>query len=452
MELARVKKAFFIGIGGIGMSALARYFKAQGIQVSGYDRYRGHVVKKLEDEGIYVCFEDHLRAVEDLDLDLSDSLIVYTPAVPADAVLLNYFRSKTFELRKRSEVLGMITRNSYCFAVAGTHGKTTTSALLTYILRYGEVDCTGFMGGIVSDFKSNLVIGKENITVVEADEYDRSFLHLNPDMAVITSMDADHLDIYGDEKEMHRSFHEFASGLKEEGNLLAHKTLPLSVPHETYSIDEKADYYAANIRVNDGEYCFDLHLKDDCVQDVEVGLPGYHNVENAVAAAAMAYQHGLKPKVIAEAIGKFKGVYRRFERHYKSETFVYIDDYAHHPEEIRMSLLSAREMYPERKLLVFFQPHLYSRTRDFAAAFAKSLDMADEVYLLDIYPARELPIPGVTNAIIGDLMKTKPQYITFETLMEKIAALDNALILTLGAGNIDEWVEPLVNMLKEKEA
>lgn len=452
MELAKVKNAFFIGIGGIGMSALARYFVSLGIQVSGYDRSRGHVVRGLEKEGLKICFEDSIDALSDFNTGTADTIVVYTPAIAASSTLLNHFKSKAFQVKKRSEVLGMITRNSYCFAVAGTHGKTTTSALLTFILRYGGVDCTGFMGGIVSDFKSNLVLGKSNITVVEADEYDRSFLQLSPDMALITSMDPDHLDIYGDASSMQDSFLAFADAIKAGGKLFAHKKLGLEVPHESYSIDDKADYYAENISVANGDYCFDLQLKNDRLTKVQVGLPGLHNVENAVAAAGMAYDHGVSPALIAEAIGKFKGVYRRFETHHKTDRFVYIDDYAHHPEEIRMCLKSAREMYPDQKLTVVFQPHLYSRTKDFSAGFAESLSMADEVYLLDIYPARELPIDGVDSELIGRQMEFEPHYIDFESLERVLEGKSSGVILTLGAGSIDEWVPKLANLLKTKEA
>ena len=452
MELPKVKNAFFIGIGGIGMSALARYFVSLGIRVSGYDRYRGHVVKSLEEEGVALCFEDSLETAESFSSTIEDTLVVYTPAIANTSALLNYYKEHGFQLKKRSEVLGMITRNSYCFAVAGTHGKTTTSALLTFILRYGGVDCTGFMGGIVSDFKSNLVIGQSNVTVVEADEYDRSFLHLSPDMALISSMDPDHLDIYGDENQMRDSFLAFADKIKKGGKLFAHKKLGLDLAHYSYAVAEEADFYADNIKVDDGDYCFDLHLKDDKVNNVQVGLPGIHNIENAVAAAGMAYDYGVSPELIASAIGAFKGVYRRFETHYKTERFVYIDDYAHHPEEIRMCLLSAKEMYPERKLTVVFQPHLYSRTRDFSKGFAESLSMADEVYLLDIYPARELPIAGVDSKLIGDQMDFVPHYIDFSEIEAPVKDKSEGLIITLGAGSIDEWVPTLKETLKRKEA
>lgn len=452
MELAKVKNAFFIGIGGIGMSALARYFVSLGIQVSGYDRYRGYVVKGLEEEGVQLCFEDKPEVVSDFIGNTTDTLVVYTPAISESSLLLNGFRTYGFQVKKRSEVLGMITRNTFCFAVAGTHGKTTTSALLTFILRYGGVDCTGFMGGIVSDFKSNLVIGKSDITVVEADEYDRSFLHLSPDMALITSMDPDHLDIYGDENQMQDSFIAFAKGMKPKGKLFAHKKLKLTLVHQSYSIEEKADFYADNITVKNGDYCFDLQLKEERIEKVKVGLPGLHNVENAVAAAGMAYDYGVSALHIAEAIAKFKGVHRRFETHYKTDRFVYIDDYAHHPEEIRMCMKSAREMYPERKLTVVFQPHLYSRTKDFSKAFAESLSMADEVYLLDIYPARELPIVGVDSQLIGSQMEFPPNYIAFDDVEMVLKGKSEGLILTLGAGSIDEWVPQLVNMLKMNQA
>lgn len=452
MELSKVKNAFFIGIGGIGMSAIARYFVSLGIRVSGYDRYRGHVVKSLESEGVSLCFEDSLEMAKSFSSTVNDTLVVYTPAIAESSVLLNYFRDHDFQVKKRSEVLGMITRNTYCFAVAGTHGKTTTSALLTFILRNGGVDCTGFMGGIVSDFKSNLVIGQSNVTVVEADEYDRSFLHLSPDKALITSMDPDHLDIYGDENQMQNSFLAFAAKIKTGGKLFAHKKLALQVAHNSYAIDTHADFYATDIKVENGEYCFDLHLRDKKVENVQVGLPGLHNVENAVAAAGMAYDYGLDPEVIASAIAEFKGVYRRFETHYKTDRFVYIDDYAHHPEEIRMCLISAREMYPDKRLTVVFQPHLYSRTKDFSKAFAKSLSMADEVYLLDIYPARELPIVGVDSKLIGDQMSFEPHYIDFTDVEAPVKNKSEGLILSLGAGSIDEWVPNIIEILKRKEA
>ena len=373
--------------------------------------------------------------------------MIFTPAIPKDSLILNFFKDKGFELFKRSQVLGLISKGMFTVAIAGTHGKTTTSTMVAHILKASGVDCSAFLGGIASNYHTNVLYGKSNIVVVEADEYDRSFLTLYPDIAVITSMDADHLDIYGDHSHLTDSFKMFASQIKEGGVLIHKQGLPLDTGY-TYSIKEEADATTTNIRIEDGSFISILKMRMTDIKDIQLGIPGFHNVENATAAIEATLRLGVSADDVKTALASFRGVHRRFEYILKGEDHIYIDDYAHHPEELRAAITSVKKLYPDKKLVTIFQPHLYTRTRDFADGFAEVLDMTDELILLDIYPARELPIEGVNSEMILGLMKMANKRILGK--QEAVEAIKNekpALLLTVGAGDIDTLVEPLKNAL-----
>lgn len=447
MNLKEIKKIYFIGIGGIGMSAIARYFNENGAEVQGYDRTETSLTKTLVNEGMKIHYEEDLNQIpEGVDV------VVYTPAVPANHAELLYFQNNGFEVIKRAAALGIISRGMKTIAVAGTHGKTTTTSICTHVLREAGLDCSAFLGGIAQNFSSNFVDGKSDWVVVEADEFDRSFLQINPDIAVITSMDADHLDIYGDHETMlETGFRAFAKKIKPGGELLVqHSLLPhfdgFEKPY-TYGV-EGGNYSAENIRVEDGFFVFDY--KSDAVElkNIRTTLPGRHNIENATAAITIALKLGLAPEKIKNALASFKGIKRRFDIIYRDEHTVYIDDYAHHPSELKAAIGAARELFPTRKLTGIFQPHLYSRTQDFVDGFAEALDNLDEVLLMDIYPARELPIPGVTSTIIFEKMKNPNKtLVTKSELMETLKGRDVEVLMTLGAGDIDTFVEKIKKML-----
>ena len=441
-------KLYFIGIGGIGMSGLALYFHAQGKEVAGYDRSPSDITRKLTEEGIAIHFSDDPALIpETFKQDKERSLIVYTPAIPKEHKEWNYFIQQGYEIKKRAALLGLITRNSYCMAVAGTHGKTTTSCILSHILKEAGQDISAFMGGIAKNYASNILIGTGDISVVEADEYDRSFLQLSPDLALITSMDPDHLDIYKDPKYMHESFEAFAGKLKTGGQLIVKKGLPLK--GISYSASEAADYYASNIHIKEGTYTFDIHSPDEMVNAVQIHLPGRHNVENALGAAAMAHCKGISLGTIAKALGSFQGVKRRFEYHIKEAGRVYIDDYAHHPEEIKACIEAARELYPDQRITGVFQPHLYSRTRDFARGFAENLALLDELFLLDIYPAREAPIPGIHSQwLLEQVPLEHKELIDKEQLTDLLKEKKPEVLLTMGAGDIDRLTGPITKALE----
>jgi UDP-N-acetylmuramate--alanine ligase len=448
MELQNIKRVYLVGIGGIGMSGLARYFHHLGFIVCGYDKTSTELTTELTNEGIYIIFEDIADLVP-LSFHEPDesTLIIFTPAIPKDSQILNFFKNQGFELFKRSQVLGLISRGMYTVAVAGTHGKTTTSTMVAHILKDSGVDCSAFLGGISSNYHSNVLYGKNNIVVVEADEYDRSFLTLYPDIAVITSMDADHLDIYGDHSQLTDSFKMFASQIKEGGVLIHKQGLPLDTGY-TYSIVGKADAETQNVRIENGSFYFDFKNNDTEIRDIQLGIPGFHNVENATAAIEACLRLGVSGDDIKIALGSFRGVHRRFEYIVKSEDHIYIDDYAHHPEELRAAITSVKKLYPGKKLVTIFQPHLYTRTRDFADGFAEVLDMTDELILLDIYPARELPIEGVNSEMILSRMKLANKRIAGK--QEAVGIIKNekpGLLLTVGAGDIDTLVEPFKNAL-----
>jgi len=448
MELSKINRVYFVGIGGIGMSAVARYFAKRGQVVCGYDKTRTKLTETLEQEGILISYLDEASALPCAFLDNhDDTLVVYTPAIPKDSKILNHFRSKGFSLKKRSEVLGIISKGMFCIAVAGTHGKTTTSSIIAHILKDTGYDCTAFLGGITSNYNSNVLFGENNVVVVEADEYDRSFLTLHPDIAVITSMDADHLDIYGDKSQLEESFQLFAGQLKAGGYLYAHEGLPIA-DSMSYAASAAADAKAKNLRVEGSKFVFDYADKDNIIRDIELTLPGKHNVENTTVAIAIALQLGIDADKIKQAVANFKGVKRRFEYIVNNDNQIYIDDYAHHPEELKACFDAVRQLYPTKKLTVVFQPHLFTRTRDFADEFAKVLSTADELLLLDIYPARELPLDGINSQYLLDKVTLANKALCGkEFVIQHIKDTKPELILTVGAGDIDTLIEPIKNTL-----
>lgn len=451
LDFKSIRAVYFLGIGGIGMSALARFFHAQGKKVGGYDKTPTTLTDELQREGIDVHFQDDVGMIDPDFLDKDSSLIVLTPAVPADHAERNHFLNHGFRLLKRSEVLGVIASNFYTVAVAGTHGKTTTSTLIAHLLRSAGVDCTAFLGGIAKNYNSNLLIGSEqkgrHIVVVEADEYDRSFLTLFPDIAVITSMDPDHLDIYGSEEEMRRTYQRFASQVKSSGQLIVKHGLPVGevvTAATDYSLYGPAEQFASRIEVKEHAYHFDWTNGRETFIDLWTQLPGSHNVENAVAAITVARTLGLEEAQIRKGLETYTGVKRRFDYQIKLDRFVYIDDYAHHPAELRACISSAKELYPGKSVTGIFQPHLFTRTRDFAKGFAESLSLLDRLILLDIYPARELPIPGVTSEMILEKV-TCPSKVLLpkEQVLDYLSQTPLEVLLTLGAGDIDQLVDPI---------
>lgn len=437
MNLERIHNVYFVGIGGIGMSAIANYFKSNGKNVAGYDRVPSKITEALQHMGIAVHFEDSVDLIPSEFKNSQDTIVVYTPAIPKNNLELNYLWENHFTVLKRAEILGAITKSTFCLAVAGTHGKTTTSTILGHILKEAGVNATSFLGGISENYNSNLILGGDEISVVEADEFDRSFLKLSPNIACITSMDADHLDIYGEKAELEKSFVDFADKVSE--TLIVRKGLPLK--GLTFGIEENADYDAKNLKVQEGAYIFDVKTPTETIENIKINLPGKHNVLNAVAALAMANIFGVSLQVIAEALLTFKGIERRFSYKIKTENLVLIDDYAHHPTEINAVVDSVREMYPTKKIAGIFQPHLYSRTRDFIDDFATSLSRFDQLILLDIYPARELPMEGVTSTWLLDKITLKDKQISSkENLAKNVLNLDAQVIVMIGAGDIGELV------------
>jgi UDP-N-acetylmuramate--alanine ligase len=465
MNFDNIKYVYFLGIGGIGMSALARYFNAMGKSVSGYDKTKTSLTDELVAEGIPVHFDDSIESISiEARNHKDETLVVLTPAIPKDSVEFKFFQKNDYVIKKRSEVLGMITEQSFTIAVAGTHGKTTTSSLVAHILRSSEVDCTAFLGGITQNYGTNLLLSEKlkkkkskikPIVVVEADEYDRSFLTLHPDIAVITSVDADHLDIYGDQKQMEDSYKQFANQVKDGGVLIIKKGVDKVLVIEktgkklfTYSLHQSSDFYARKIAIKKGQYIFDVVTPEQAIRGMLLGVPGKHNVENAVAAVAVAQQMNVFSGNIKNALSTFKGVKRRFEYHIKTDKLVFIDDYAHHPEELRACISAVKEMYPSKRITGIFQPHLFTRTRDFANEFARSLELLDEVILLDIYPAREKPIAGVNSEMLLNLVGTKnKKLVSKKELVNEIKNRELEVLVTLGAGDIDALVEPIKNEL-----
>jgi UDP-N-acetylmuramate--alanine ligase len=454
-DLKHIEKFYFIGIGGIGMSALARYFRQQNKDVSGYDKTETVLTRALVQEGIAISYSD-----DPTTLPAGIQLVIYTPAVPRDNRILSYFRDRGTELMKRSEVLGLITASSRNVCIAGTHGKTTISTMIAHILRDSGVGSNAFLGGISANYNTNFWSNPNDLCVVEADEYDRSFLKLHPDIAVISSMDADHLDIYGTGEAVREAFVAFSEKIKSGGTLVKKHGLPLpaaktGVGEISYHLtDPKADVYTKNLRILSGNYVFDVEGRQGSLKDVQLQVGGWHNVENALAAISACRKLGLDGKNIIPALHNFRGVRRRFEYHVHSGKIIYIDDYAHHPEELNALITSVRELFPERKLAVVFQPHLFSRTRDFAGGFAEVLDKSDQVILLPVYPARELPIAGISSQTIADKMTgAEKQILSKHEVLNWIASVhpqEEMVLVTAGAGDIDELIEPITDLLNKK--
>jgi UDP-N-acetylmuramate--alanine ligase len=446
LNLNQIHNVYFIGIGGIGMSALARYFIAANKNVAGYDKTKTEITEALENLGAKIHFIDDLADISAQYLNNQETLIVYTPAIPKNHRELNYFFDHGFWVLKRSEVLGLITQNTFCFAVAGTHGKTTTTSILGHLLNESNIEMTAFLGGISENYNSNLIQNGHKVSVVEADEFDRSFLTLAPDYACITSIDADHLDIYGSAEQLKESFKAFTKKLKPNGKLFIKKGLPLE--GITYAIDEEADYVAKNIKIENGAYIFDVQTPHQNIQNLEFNLPGRHNLSNALIALAMAVEFGCSPSRLASALASYKGVKRRFTYQIKTDDLVFIDDYAHHPEEINAVHHALREMYPNQKVLAIFQPHLFSRTKDFANEFATSLEKFDGILLLDIYPARELPIEGVSSQwLLDKIDNPNKKLITKSEIVKEIQKSDIKIIVTIGAGDIGAEVKHIKKSL-----
>lgn len=441
---------YFIGIGGIGMSAIARYYKFKGYNVGGYDRTPSDLTRELEKQGIAVHYDDDITRIP---TRVEDTLVVYTPAVPEDLKELRYVKENGYRVIKRSRMLGEITEGQKCLAVAGTHGKTTTSTLIAHILTDCGEGCSAFLGGISKNYGTNLLMSENKVVVAEADEFDRSFLQLHPDIAVISAMDADHLDIYGDLAHVQEAFRQFASQTKD--TLILKHGLPITSSDTGAKIltyhynDISADFHAENMHIDAlGHFTYDLHHPGGVIPGIRVGTLGWVNVENSVAAAAVCLCHGVSPDAIRKAIGSFQGAQRRLDEHVNTPGLTYIDDYAHHPKELSTAISSIREIFPGRKLTGIFQPHLYTRTRDFAPEFAKALSALDEVILLDIYPAREEPIPGITSEIIyKDITAPRKMLIKKEELMSVLEKETPDVLITFGAGNIDRFIEPIKQML-----
>jgi len=456
MKLNQVNHVYFIGIGGIGMSAIARYFIAQGKKVSGYDKTQTVLTDHLKEEGMNIHFEDELSFIPN-DIDL----IIYTPAIPKDHIGYNHLLNSGIPMMKRSEALGMISNDKISVGVAGTHGKTTTSAMTTHVLKVGGIDVSAFLGGITADYKSNFLIGKSDVVVLEADEYDRSFLRLSPFIASISSMDPDHLDIYGDSSVMIDGFKAYASNIRDNGYLIIKEGLLnqfttnelMALTNRGIRVYEfgegEVQIHISNIRIQSGRYVFDYSGLGHEIKDVVMSMPGKHNVENACVAITVGILNDITHENIKKALVGFKGIQRRFERIIDRKDLVFIDDYAHHPGELKVAIDAARTLYPDKKLTGIFQPHLYSRTKDFEDGFAEELDKLDEIILMDIYPARELPIEGITSERIFERMKNQnKKLVTKATLMDTLRDYNPEVLMTLGAGDIDTFVPKIKEFFK----
>ena len=452
-----IKAVYFVGAGGIGMSALIRYFLFNNKKVGGYDRVRTDLTESLKLEGALIHYEDDVNSIPDIFKDPTHTLIVYTPAIPDNHSELTFFRNNNFEIMKRAQLLGLITRHNRSLCVAGTHGKTTTSSMLAHILKQSHLDCNAFLGGILKNYDSNLMLSSNSdLAVIEADEFDRSFHWLSPYMAVITAVDPDHLDIYGTEAAYRESFAKFVSLINPQGCLVIRKGIQLDTSGfkgkiYTYSAADGGDFHAENIRIENGDIIFDFVGPDVRIEDVYLGVPVKINIENGVAAMALAWLNGVEVKEVKAAMATFRGACRRFDFHLKTDKVVLIDDYAHHPAEIKASILSVRELYPDRKITGIFQPHLYTRTRDFAADFATSLSLLDELILLDIYPAREEPIPGVSSEIIFNKVAIENKHLLkMSELIDFMSSKSYDIVLMLGAGNIERLIDPVKEVLSNQ--
>ena len=449
--LSTYQNFYFVGIGGIGMSALARYFNASGKKVMGYDKTATKITSALISEGIDIIFED-VVSEETKHLNPENTLVIFTPAIKK-LEILNHFNGHGFTVLKRAKVLGLITENTACIAVAGTHGKTTTSSLVAHLCKEANLSFSAFLGGIAENFKSNFLYNGSDISVVEADEYDRSFLNLSPDWAVITSTDADHLDIYGDKATIEQGFKDFANLVPADNQLFVRKGINIGRNAKSYAVNEEADYYSDNIREIGDKIYFDFHTPTEEIDDFEWEIPGIHNVENATVAIAILHNLGVDFETLKQGIANFKGIKRRYTKHRFENGKIYIDDYAHHPTELNAVIGSIKTFYPEKKLLVVFQPHLFSRTRDFADGFAESLEKADELILLDIYPARELQenFEGVTSSWLSEKINLETREVsTLEDAFSRIKEKNFDVLLTVGAGNIDTLYDGIVEWLSGK--
>ena len=454
IDTSKIETVYMVGIGGIGMSALARYFMAGGFEVNGYDRTGSSITDALREEGCMITFTDDPAQLADNIKDSGSTLVIYTPAIPVENKILAFFRDGGYRLYKRSEILGEISGNTTTLAVAGTHGKTTISTLLAHLLMQTREGCTAFLGGISKNYMTNLLLNDSRFTVMEADEFDRSFLRLEPVIAVITSVDADHLDIYGDYESMLGAYHEFIGRIRPGGKIVVHSrireklTVPENIPVFTYGLNGESDFLVSNIRQTEECYLFDFKTPEYVLTDIGFAFPGRINIENAAAASAVALLCGVSVEEMRRGLLSFTGVRRRFDIRIDLPGLVYIDDYAHHPDEIKAFINSVREYFGSRKITGIFQPHLYSRTRDHAAGFAEMLDRLDEVILLPVYPAREKPIEGITSSIILERMRLKNKRLL--EMDEVLPALEKEkydVLLTIGAGDIDRLVKPIENML-----
>lgn len=445
MNLKNIHNVYFVGIGGIGMSALARYFKFNNKNVAGYDKTKTEITNGLETLGIKVSTNDAVAEIPAEYLNKENTIIIYTPAVPNSHAELIYFRENGFSIYKRAEVLGLITKDTFCLGVAGTHGKTTTSSILGHLLAESGTDVTAFLGGIAENYNSNLILKGNEITVVEADEFDRSFLQLSPDIACITSTDADHLDIYGKKEALLDSFVEFTKCIKPNGKLFVQEDIELD--GIKYGFKETSDYHIKNIHIQNGAYVFEIVTPTKIIEDVQFFIPGRHNLLNGLVAFAMADIIGTPTDRLAKALGTFAGVQRRFSYQIKTDDFVFIDDYAHHPTEINALHQAVREMYPGKKVTAIFQPHLFSRTKDFADEFAESLAQFDEIILLEIYPAREKPIAGITSSwLLSKIKNDQKKLVAKENLIAHISSISTDVLITVGAGDIGAEVVKIKKM------
>ena len=454
MDINSIKKMYFVGIGGIGMSALARFFKQRGVVVNGYDRTETELTKTLVKEGIGITYSD-----SEIALNKDVDVVIYTPAIPKDSIILNWFRDNDYQMFKRSDALQWITKAMFAITVAGTHGKTTTSTMIAHLLRASGYGCNAFLGGISVNYHTNYWHAENDnqVAVIEADEYDHSFLKLFPDIGIVTAMDPDHLDIYGTAEAVTQAYVDYSKNIKSGGLLirkhgLKQGSLLQGDRKMSYSLQSSgADIYADNIQMRNGTYKFDVMGNGIYIPEVHLNIGGMHNVENCIAAIAVAHKLEIEPELIKEAVASFKGVKRRFEYVVKNENIVFIDDYAHHPEELMALLKSAKTLFSKKRIVIAFQPHLYTRTRDFAEGFAKALDIADEVILLDIYPARELPIEGVSSQMIKEMMgNPNVTVLTKEGLLEYAAQAPLEVFITAGAGDIDKLVAPLKEIIEKR--
>ncbi|MEL4307987.1 UDP-N-acetylmuramate--L-alanine ligase [Joostella sp. CR20] len=449
MNLNKIHNVYFIGIGGIGMSGLARYFKFIGKNVAGYDKNESELTQELATSGIAIHYTESVEAIPTAFKNKEQTLVVYTPAVPVSHKEYVYFQKNGFTIQKRAAVLGLITKDTYCFAVAGTHGKTTTSSILAHLLKETGTPITAFLGGVSENFNSNFLIEGSEYAVVEADEFDRSFLHLSPTVACITSMDADHLDIYGTEETLQETFVDFSKKIKPKGKLFVKSGLPIS--GITYGIEDGSDFTIQNITISNSTYLFDVITPTESISGVKFNKPGKHNLLNALAALAMATTLGTPLSRLAEALATFKGIKRRFSYHLNEENLVYIDDYAHHPTEINAAYEAVKSAHPNKKITVVFQPHLFSRTKDFAPEFSKSLARFDEIILLDIYPAREEPLPGITSDwLLNMISNPQKQKVSKSMLPEVLRNSNSQVFISLGAGDIGLEVNTIKKTLSEK--